>query len=98
LDGLAVAGVFSSADELLARLTGPINQATSLTTETVGTELAGDDVLVEQVSTLNRDGRDYRSVVCHIFTIKDGRITDIRAYCNDAGIPPGRHSASRKAR
>jgi ketosteroid isomerase-like protein len=81
--------VISSADELLARLNAPINQATSLTTKTVNPVQAGSDVLVEQVSTVTRDGRDHVSIVCHIFTINDGRITGIRTYRNDAGIPPG---------
>jgi ketosteroid isomerase-like protein len=77
--------VFSSADELLARLAAPIN----LTTETVNTVLAGDDVLVERVSTVSQDGRDHVSIVCHIFTVRNGRIAGIRTYRNDAGIPPG---------
>lgn len=79
----------TTASELLDRFTAPINQGNSLRTETVNAVRAGDDVLVEQVSTVHRDGRDHVSIVCHIFTLEDGRISGIRAYRNDAGIPPG---------
>ena len=79
----------SGADALLERLTAPINQGSSLRTENVNVVRAGGDVLVEQLSTVHRDGRDHVSMVCHIFTVADGRITGIRAYRNDAGLPPG---------
>jgi len=40
------------ADALITRLQAPINKATSLTTENVNVQQAGNDVLVEQLSTL----------------------------------------------
>ncbi|WP_392542538.1 nuclear transport factor 2 family protein [Oryzobacter telluris] len=81
--------VHRSADEILERLRAPINTATSLTTEDVNVVLAGEDVLVEQRSTLHHDGRDLVSMVCHLFTVRDGRISGIRAYRNDLGLPQG---------
>jgi len=81
--------VTTSADELVTRLQAPINQAVSLTTENLNVVEAGGEVFVEQLSTIRRDGRDQVSMVCHIFTVVDDRITDIRAYRNDLGIPAG---------
>ena len=81
--------VSTSADQLLARLAAPINQGSSLTTETVNAVRAGDDVMVEQLSTITRDGQDLVSMVCHIFTVEDDKITAIRAYRNDSGLPAG---------
>ena len=81
--------VITSADELIARLQAPINQAGSLTTENVSVVGAGDEVFVEQLSTIRRDGRDHVSMICHIFTVADDRITGIRAYRNDLGLPAG---------
>src|SRR5689334_18632994 len=40
------------ADAMVGRLKAPINAAVSLTTENVNVQLAGDDVLVEQLSTI----------------------------------------------
>jgi ketosteroid isomerase-like protein len=81
--------LFTSADELIARLHAPINQGSSLTTETVNLVEAGGDVLVEQLSTVRRAGQSHVSMVCHIFSVVDDRITAIRAYRNDLGIPAG---------
>ncbi len=67
----------------------PINQGSVLTTENTNVVQAGKDVLVEQLSTITRDGRDYVSTVCHIFTVEDGRIKRLRTYRNDHGIPAG---------
>ena len=77
------------ADELVARLQAPINQASSLATENVNVVEAGVDGVVEQLSTVTRDGQDHVSMVCHIFTIAGGRITGIRVYRNDVGLPAG---------
>jgi ketosteroid isomerase-like protein len=82
--------VSGSADQLIRRLADPINSGSSLTTETVNAVPAGDDdVLVEQLSTFTRDGQDFVSMVCHIFTVTDGKISSIRAYRNDSGLPAG---------
>ncbi len=82
---LVIAGV----DALIERFTAPINQGSSLRTENVNVVAAGEDVVVEQLSTVSREGSDHVSMVCHIFTVSDGLIRGIRAYRNDAGIPPG---------
>jgi limonene-1,2-epoxide hydrolase len=50
---------------------------------------AGSDVLVEQLSTITRDEGTQVSMVCHIFTVEDGKIAAIRAYRNDDGLPSG---------
>jgi ketosteroid isomerase-like protein len=77
------------ADAVITRLQAPINRATSLTTENITVQQAGNDVYVEQLSTIvDRDGK-HVSMVCHIFTVVDGRITGIRAYRNERGIPAG---------
>jgi ketosteroid isomerase-like protein len=77
------------ADALITRLQAPINKATSLTTENVTVQQAGDDVYVEQLSTIVDDDGTHISMVCHIFTVVDGVITGVRGYRNDRGIPAG---------
>jgi ketosteroid isomerase-like protein len=79
----------SSADQMVERLKAPINKGSSLTTENTNVVQAGKDVVVEQLSTIIQDGLTHVSMVCHIFTIEDGKIAAIRTYRNDAGIPPG---------
>jgi ketosteroid isomerase-like protein len=81
--------VITSADELIARFHAPINQGSSLTTETVNLVEAGGDVLVEQTSTVRRGDQSHVSMVCHIFSVVDERITAIRTYRNDLDIRPG---------
>ena len=81
--------VSTTAEQLLHRFTDPINRGSSLSTETVNAVLAGNDVLVEQVSSVKRDGGEFISIVCHIFSFADRRISSIRAYRNDEGIPAG---------
>ena len=46
-------------------------------------------MLIEQVSTLHADEGDKVSCVAHLFTVTDNRITRIRTYRNDAGLPTG---------
>ena len=74
-------------DAVITRLQAPINRATSLTTENVNVQQAGDDVLVEQLSTLVAGDRTHVSMVCHIFSVVDGVITGVRAYRNERGSP-----------
>lgn len=81
--------VITGADAVVSRLQAPINTSTSLTTENVNVVQAGPDVLVEQLSTITRDGTAHVSMVCHILTVEDGRISRIRSYRNDVGLPPG---------
>lgn len=81
--------VITSADQLVERMKAPINRGSSLTTENVNLVQAGSDVLVEQLSTITGRGGTHVSMVCHIFTVEDGKITAIRSYRNDDGIPPG---------
>jgi ketosteroid isomerase-like protein len=80
---------YTSADQMVDRLMAPINQGSTLTTENTNVVQAGKDVLVEQLSTINVDGLDHVSTVCHIFTVEDGRITRLRTYRNDQGLPTG---------
>src|SRR6478735_1992715 len=75
------------ADAAITRLQAPINKATSLTTENVTVQQAGDDVYVEQLSTLVAGDRTHVSMVCHIFSVVDGVITGMRAYRNERGSP-----------
>jgi len=80
---------YTSADQMVERLGAPINRGPVLRTENTNVVQAGKDVLVEQLSTITRDGRDYVSTVCHIFTVEDARIKRLRTYRNDHGIPEG---------
>ena len=77
------------ADAVIARLQAPINKATSLTTENTTVQQAGNDVYVEQLSTIVDDDGTHVSMVCHIFTVIDGVITGLRGYRNERGIPAG---------
>ncbi len=79
----------TSADQMVERLGAAINQGSVLRTENTNVVQAGKDVLVEQLSTITRDGTDYVSTVCHIFTIEDGRIKQLRTYRNDDNLPAG---------
>jgi ketosteroid isomerase-like protein len=81
--------VLTGADAVIDRLQAPINAATSLTTENVNVQQAGDDVLVEQLSTITDGDGEHISMVCHIFSVADGVITGVRAYRNDRGLPVG---------
>jgi len=79
----------SSSDALIDRLQAPINTASSLTTENANVQQAGDDVLVEQLSVITDEAGQHVSMVCHIFSVADGKISGVRAYRNDAGLPAG---------
>jgi ketosteroid isomerase-like protein len=76
-------------DAVISRLQAPINKATSLTTENVTVQQAGDDVYVEQLSTIVDNNGTHISMVCHIFTVVDDVITGVRGYRNERGIPAG---------
>ena len=77
------------ADAWITRLQAPINKAASLTTENVTVQQAGDDVYVEQLSTIVDSDGTHVSMVCHIFSVVDGVITGVRGYRNERGIPAG---------
>lgn len=79
----------SGADAWITRLQAPINNATSLTTENVTVQQAGDDVYVEQRSTIVDSTGTHVSMVCHIFTVIDGVITSVRGYRNERDLPAG---------
>ena len=81
--------VLTGADAVIDRLQAPIDTATSLTTVDVNVQRAGDDVMVEQLSTLTDQGGKHVSMVCHIFSVADGVVTGVRAYRNDHGLPVG---------
>lgn len=78
-----------SADQVIERMKAPINRGSSLTTENTNVAQAGDEVLVEQLSTIVRDGRPHVSMVCHIFKVEGGKVARIRTYRNESGIPSG---------
>ncbi len=77
------------ADGWITRLQAPINKSASLTTENVTVQQAGDDVYVEQLSTIVDNDGTHVSMVCHIFSVVDGVITGVRGYRNERGIPAG---------
>ena len=80
---------YTTADQVIERMKAPINKGSSLTTENTNVVQAGEDVLVEQLSTIVRDGSTHVSMVCHIFTVDRGKVARIRTYRNESGIPPG---------
>ena len=77
------------ADAWITRLQAPINKSASLTTENVTVQQAGDDVYVEQLSTIVDSDGTHVSMVCHIFSVVDGVISGVRGYRNERGIPTG---------
>jgi ketosteroid isomerase-like protein len=79
--------VYNSADDVVGRLAEPLNDAVRLTTENTNVVAAGEEVVVEQMSTITQQGRERISMVCHIFTVTGDRIVGIRTYRNDAGLP-----------
>ncbi len=81
--------LFTGADAVIERLQAPINSASVLTTENGNAQPAGDDVMIEQMSTVTDQRGRHVSMMCHIFTVKDGIITGVRAYRNDNGLPAG---------
>jgi ketosteroid isomerase-like protein len=81
--------VLTGVDAVIDRLQAPINRATSLTTVNVNVQRAGDDVMVEQLSTLIDERGKHVSMVCHIFSVANGVVTGVRAYRNDHGLPVG---------
>ncbi|TQM57927.1 nuclear transport factor 2 family protein [Humibacillus xanthopallidus] len=87
---------YTSADQMVERLTAPINQGSTLTTENTNVVQVGKDVLVEQLSTITLADDDHVSMVCHIFTVEDGRITQLRTYRNDHGPRPAEKVGDRR--
>ena len=81
--------VLTGADAVIDRLQAPINKASSLTTVNVNAQRAGDDVMVEQLSTLTDQTGKHVSMVCHIFSVANDVVTGVRAYRNDHGLPVG---------
>jgi ketosteroid isomerase-like protein len=81
--------IHRDAESLIRRLQAPSNAGAVLHTETVNAVAAGDEVLVEQVSTITTSDRAHVSSVCFLFSVTDGRITGGRLYRNDAGLPTG---------
>jgi ketosteroid isomerase-like protein len=81
--------IHRGADAVIARLQAPINKSTSLTPQNVTVQQAGDDVYVEQMSTIIDGDGTHVSMVCHIFSVVDGVISGVRGYRNERGIPGG---------
>lgn len=77
------------ADAWIIRLQAPTNRASSLITENVTVQEAGDDVYVEQLSTIVDGDGTHVSMVCHIFSVVDGLIQGVRGYRNERGLPAG---------
>ncbi len=75
------------ADDVMARLSAAVNSSAVLRTETVNAVRAGDDVLIEQVSTMTTSEGEQIGAVCFLFTVRDGKIAACRTYRNDAGLP-----------
>jgi len=76
-------------DAWITRLQAPINKSASLTTENITVQQAGNDVYVEQLSTIVDGDGTHVSMVCHIFSVVDGVIAGVRGYRNERGLPAG---------
>jgi limonene-1,2-epoxide hydrolase len=70
-------------------LQAPVNKASSLAAANVTVQRAGDDVYVEQLSTIVDGDGTHVSMVCHIFSVVDGLITAVRGYRTERGLPAG---------
>ena len=81
--------VHEGRETLLARLHAPTNAAALLHTKTVNAVAAGNEVLVEQISTITTSGGECVSAVCFMFSVSGGKITGGRLYRNDANLPVG---------
>jgi len=71
---------------VLAALQDSRNTWSRLQTKTVNAFAAGDQVLVEQVSTvIDEDGTQHVKPVAFVFLVADGRVARISTYRNDSG-------------
>jgi ketosteroid isomerase-like protein len=72
--------------EVLAALQVAQNNWSRLQTKTVNASADGDQVLVEQESTLlGEDGTERVKAVAFVFVVADGRMATISTYRNDGG-------------
>ena len=72
--------------EVLAALQVAQNSWSRLQTKTVNAFTDGDQVLVEQESTvLGEDGTQWVKPVAFVFVVADGRVAKISTYRNDGG-------------
>lgn len=70
---------------VLAALQDSRNTWSRLQTKTVNTFADGDQVLVEQVSTVvDEDGTQHAKPVAFVFLVADGRVARISTYRNDS--------------
>jgi ketosteroid isomerase-like protein len=71
---------------VLAALQDSRNSWSRLQTKTVNAFAHGDQVLVEQVSTVvGEDGTQHVKPVAFVFLVADGQVTRISTYRNDGG-------------
>jgi ketosteroid isomerase-like protein len=72
--------------EVLAALQVAQNTWSRLQTKTVNAFADGDQVLVEQESTvIDEDGIEHVKPVAFVFVVADGRVAKISTYRNDGG-------------
>jgi ketosteroid isomerase-like protein len=72
--------------EVLAALQVAQNSWSRLQTKTMNAFADGDQVLVEQESTvIDEDGIEYVKPVAFVFVVADGRVAKISTYRNDGG-------------
>jgi ketosteroid isomerase-like protein len=72
--------------EVLAALQVAQNKWSRLQTKTVNAFADGDQVLVEQESTvIGEDGIEHVKPVAFVFVVADGRVAKISTYRNDGG-------------
>ena len=89
--------IYTTANQVIERMKAPINKGSSLTTVNANVTQAGKDVLVEQHSTIVRDGRSHVSMVCHIFTSR-GRQGRRHSHLSQRRRHPARVTAALPSR
>lgn len=84
-----LSGTYSGKQAVVEQLLGPFfSQLKSGIRTDVERLTAEDDIVVAQAtgSAETLDGTPYRNTYCHVFCIRDGKITDVKEYFDTAYI------------
>jgi uncharacterized protein len=80
-------GTYVGKDQLMSRLLGPLfDNLKGGIQSTVGAVIAeGDHVVVQSRGTAEtKDGRPYSNTYCHVFRLRDGKISEVTEYLDTA--------------
>jgi ketosteroid isomerase-like protein len=76
-------GTYDGKEALVEGLLGPVfGQLKAGIHSSIGNVVAEDEyVVVESCGTAElTDGRPYNNIYCHVFRVRDGKITEVREY------------------